>query len=86
MNYDFIGHVETFRDDMAYILWRTGLANTRLPLREVLAEKKNNCPLKPNRTANYMAQLNSLQSEMLFNLYKEDFEMFGYSPHIFSAA
>ena len=82
VSYDAIGHLETFRDDLAYILTRTGLADTAIPLDKVLKEKKNTCQHEPNRLQKYMAQLNQRQREALYEIYGVDFEKFGYDPNV----
>ena len=83
MNYTIIGHMETFADDLAYLLWKTGLANTVVPLKAVLTERRNRCPHQGSTTEEYMATLTPQQKSRLYEVYGDDFELFGYSPDVF---
>ena len=40
LDYDIIGHQETFKEDVAYILIKAGLADTGVPLAGALGERR----------------------------------------------
>ena len=80
VDYDVIGHMETFREDLAFILHTAGVARHEIDL--MLGEKKNQCDRQQDKAKIYMGQLNQEQKEGLYEIYKPDFEMFGYSADL----
>ncbi len=77
--YDIIGKMETFDDDVRYVLALTGL-DQELNLPDETNIRLNKASGDEDRTRRYFAQLDKDRKERLFQLYKYDFEMFGYSP------
>jgi len=65
VNYDFIGHLENFREDWSNLLKRTGLPNENLEIRNV---NKSTRIITPN----------SKQMELIKKIYSEDYKNFGY--------
>ena len=78
MDFDLVGHVETFGEDAAYAAAAgniAGLANLAL---DVAINRKT---ARSDETAlEYFRALSGRQRQKLLELYRLDFEMFGYDP------
>ena len=75
VRYDFIGHLETLRDDARYVLDRLGLApRVRSPWRR--ANRSQQLTLR--RRASY-AQIPTEHVSRLYQIYRDDFAAFGYA-------
>ena len=90
IKYDFIGRVENFKDDLAYISQRTNIDMSKVPPEafHVHPSGSDKRFLKPRNTSesekdrkviDYFAQLDKKTLKTLYDMYKIDFEMFGYS-------
>ena len=98
VNYDrFIGRLETFEQDVKYVLVKTNLTK-EIPLQDasermlntatskvISDEKINNEGLiiASNRTMEYFKPLDKMFIEHLYKLFKPDFDMFLYSINEF---
>ena len=77
IEYDVIGRMETFNDDVKYIFQKNHLEKD-LPL-SMVTVSKNAAKLKTsNVTAEYFSQLSKDQITDLYKYYRLDFELFGY--------
>ena len=82
--------METFSDDLRYVIHRANLTR-RIPESELSRLFNRSRPrkesgaavagAKENLTAAYMEMLDEDTKKKLVEIYKPDFEMFGYSPH-----
>lgn len=80
MNYDFIGKLETFKYDMVLLFDKRNLKD-RISLRKTLNLKINEqLNTIDNRTATYFAMISKEKKMQLYEIYKLDFLLFGYSP------
>ena len=72
VQFDYVGHYETLQDDAQYVLRKTKLDD-----KVVFPE------WKPTNTGalikNYYSTLSLLRMRQLWNIYKKDFELFGYT-------
>ena len=76
MTYDIIGKLETFSQDTAFLIEAanlTGILNVQDKFNEIKS------PTQVGKTEDYFAQLPSNVVLRLYEMYKVDFEMFGYS-------
>ena len=73
--YDFIGHYETLLSDVEYVTRKLGIPDK---LAKFPYENKKPRRSAADRTANMMKQLTSEQVDKLRQIYKMDFELFGY--------
>ena len=79
IEYDFIGTMETFDQDRAYIIQEKNLKELYPVLEEGI--HLNKISHASNRTLNYFKELNWEQKERLRRLYDFDFQLFGYDPY-----
>ena len=95
IRYDMIGRVENLENDLEYIamvknfsrdlhnlkdnlhLHPSGVKRPETPTESFM--KKNNMTEKIDKTKRYFMQLSTNQVKAIYNMYKIDFEMFGYS-------
>ena len=83
INYDVIGRMETWNDDLNYIIRKRGLEQV-LPL-----QKANTSHLHASRhnttemTKEYSNTLSQKQKDDLYHMFRLDFEMFNYDPKIY---
>ena len=78
IEYDVIGRMETFSDDVRYIIRKNHLEKD-LPS-SMAAVSENAAKLKTSKvTAEYFSQLSNDQIKDLHELYRMDFELFGYN-------
>ena len=89
----FIGRIETFEQDVKYVLMKTNLvekislnlAGSRrldtatLKMKSSVKLNQDGFIIANNRTLDYFNQLNKSLIQDLFHVFKPDFEMFGYS-------
>ena len=78
VEYDVIGQLEEYGEDMLYIAMRQNLTSQMKDLTKVknkTARKKESSSLK---ILDYMSQIPQDSKEKLFKLYKTDLEMFDY--------
>ena len=97
IKYDFIGRVETFERDFNFVSQIANISLHSLPENALhyhpsgseeryAVPKKLSKEEKVAKVANYFAQLQDWQLEQLYEMYKVDFEMFGYKlePYVSS--
>jgi len=78
VDYEFIGKLESFEEDWTYINDEKSLNSLQNPFFLHSNKKK-----KLNSTALYFSYLDKKVIQKLTDLYRVDFEMFGYSPQDF---
>ena len=80
IDYDIIGSMETFADDIKYIICKNNLAND-LSLQESLKKSNANNYKKDTKSVNieYFSQLSKSQVQKLYDIYRMDFELFNYN-------
>ena len=83
INYDLIGRMETWNDDLNYIIRKRGLQKV-LPLQKAdnlhfHASKQNT----EQMTKEYFSKLSRKQKEDLYHMFRMDFEMFNYDPKMY---
>ncbi len=78
VDYDVIGNMDTFSNDLAYVFHLAGIANM-LPLDTVM----NSVPHSEDRAAKYFDTLNKERLKKLHDLYRYDFELFGFDAHLY---
>ena len=87
INYDFIGRLETWNDDLNYIIRKRGLEKV-LPLQRAKnlhlhSAKQERYQNTQEMTKAYFSKLNEKQKEALYHMFRIDFEMFNYDPNIY---
>ena len=85
--YTMIGRMETFDEDVQYIILKNGLEK-HLPITKALQFKSKNSSLRGNKenrsiTMQHFSQLKKQQIKELYELYKMDFELFEYDIDAF---
>ena len=78
VKYDVIGHLEDFSDDTMYIAIKQNITNLLPELLKTTHMAKGK--KSQDRVKYYMSQLSIEHRTNLYNLYKLDFELFGYDP------
>ena len=81
IDYDFIGTMETFDQDRAYIIRQKNLRELFPVLEEGIQLNKVNH--SSSRTLDYFKELSWNQKNDLKNLYDFDFQLFGYDPYLY---
>ena len=79
--YDVIGQLETFNEDLKYIILKLGLQNI-LSIEDIEKSQNNKSVYKKDKKkeiSNYFSQLTKAKFEELWKIYRLDFEMFGYN-------
>ena len=74
-----IGRLEDFSDDIMYIALKQNLTSL-LPELSKTNRKTKGKSSSDNKVEHYMSQLSDGYRKKLFELYKLDFELFGYDP------
>ena len=88
VSYDVIGRLETFDDDLKYIILKLGLSNI-LPIKKVTTLRENSsdrkrhkkAPDKTKESLKYFSMLKKSKINELYQIFKIDFEMFGYDAN-----
>ncbi len=73
-----IGKQETFAEDVKYIALTGGLEDVHLEKDFNITD--NSMVSNSARTKTYFDQVSEEEKQKLYEMYKIDFEMFGYSP------
>ena len=76
VRYNFIGHLETIRQDAVYLLKKIGLEDAKLVYMHPSTKKASSL------VAEEMATLSEDQLARLKEIYQFDFELFGYSTDL----
>ena len=91
VGYEVIGRMETFSDDVRYIIKKKNLekiiplSQTKLAVRPKSGARKKDIKSKTQKMAKLlMSQLTKNQLDGLYSMYQTDFEMFGYDPKKYS--
>lgn len=79
VHYDVIGRIESFSDDLKYILEKTGLKGVIEVEERVNGRVQKAVGGRDERVANYFKQLDKGLRRRLYKVYSPDLEMFGYS-------
>ena len=79
IKFDVIGHLEDYLDDTMYIAIKQNLTTLLPELTKTYRQSKGE-RVHLDRIEHYMSQLSTQQRMELYNLYKLDFELFGYDP------
>ena len=80
IKYDVIGHLEDYLDDMMYIAIKLNITTLMTELAK--PNRKSKFKDNLNRIEDHLSKLTLMQRKKLFQLYKLDFELFGYEPGI----
>lgn len=78
VNYDFVGHYETLREDAEIVLRRLDAADAvdQFPVKDPIRKVKGQTSSKVMEE--YYGQIPRSDLEELYELYKMDYEMFGF--------
>ena len=79
INYTVLGHYETLAEDAAHVLRALGVSE-RVQFPEVRQVKLRE---SETRTKRLLAEIPPEDVDRLRELYREDFELFGYDPHAY---
>ena len=71
-DFDVVGKMETFQEDKEFILRKIAPGNSK-SLQDIHAHNSHNPGLEA-----FLSKLNRYQLRILYELYRTDFEMFGY--------
>lgn len=80
LNYDFIGKMETFDQDLRHIIQEAhleGRISQKIHLRRSSGGSTEDLALK------YFSTVSRIKIQRLYDKYKHDFQMFDYSPQAF---
>ncbi len=80
IDYDMIGKVETFQEDFQYLKAEMGVFmdyDSKLEVAEKLNASKNATSWQ---IVNHFLRLNQTTKNILRDIYKRDFDLFGYNP------
>ena len=83
IKYDMIGRVETFYKDLNYIASINNFSTASKSHLMVNAKNSPNTSTTEEKAMKYFSTLNSTQLYKLYNLYRMDFEIFGYHVYPF---
>ena len=84
VSYDLIGRLETWNDDINYIIRKRGLEQV-LPLQNANSSHRHASRHNTKEmTKEYFNTLSQKQKEDLYHMFRLDFEMFNYDPNIYS--
>ena len=78
MEYDVIGQLEEYGEDMLYIAMKQNLTSLMKDLTKVKNKTQRKKESSSLRILDYMSQIPRDAKEKLFKLYKIDLEMFDY--------
>ena len=83
VSYDLIGRLETWNDDINYIIRKRGLEKV-LPLQKADSSHYHSTNQNTNKmTKFYFSKLSKTQKENLYHMFRLDFELFNYDPKIY---
>ena len=92
IKYDVVGRTENFEEYLDFIMKRANLSNLILPSTSgvrlhpsgIQMSAKPESFKKRDKTSSYFSLLTDSQRNKLYQMYKIDFEIFGYDSNIFS--
>ena len=79
INYTLVGHYETLAEDAAHVLRALNVSET-VQFPEVRQAKLRE---RETRTRRLFAKIPPADVDRLRELYRKDFELFGYDPHAY---
>lgn len=79
VKFDVIAKFETLDEDQQYLIHKAGLTHLIQPQRKNIGKGKNTTELMKK----YYSMLTQRQIHEIYNLFKYDFELFGYHPEAF---
>ena len=82
VDYDLIGHMETWSDDLNFIIRKQGLEKV-IALENSSTTHHSTKGNTQRMTKSYFSKLTKKQGTDLYNMYHMDFEMFNYDPKIY---
>ena len=82
IQYDVIGKIESFNDDIKYIVLKQKLEEL-IPLNTTNLHLNDKKEYASNSTLYYFSQLSKFQKDRLYECYKFDFELFDYDVDIY---
>ena len=83
INYDVIGRMETWNEDLNYIIQKAGLQKV-FPINKANTSHINASKLNTKeKTREYFTKLSQIQKEDLYHMFQLDFEMFNYDPKMY---
>ena len=82
IQYDVIGKIESFNDDIKYIVLKQKLEEL-IPLNTTNLHLNDKKEYASNSTLYYFSQLSKFQKDRLYEFYKFDFELFDYNVEIY---
>ena len=82
VSYNVIGHMETFDEDVHYIVSKTEL-NKFFPAQNYTKHLNPTKKNKENETLFYFRQLSAKQFHDLYDMYQMDFDAFGYDAQLY---
>ena len=77
VEYDVIGRMETFNEDLRYIVMKKNLHEV-LPLEELSLFMNSANSISTKTAKDYFSQISKEQIAKLYEYYNLDFELFGY--------
>ena len=83
VEYDVIGQLEEYGEDMLYIAMKQNLTSLMKDLTKVKNKTQRKMESSSLRILDYMSQIPRDAKEKLFKLYKIDLEMFDYEYTLF---
>jgi len=78
--YDFVGHYETLSDDNRYVLAAIGIHDNGIHDDQAQFPQPATVNNSSQRVAELFAQLTAAEFRRLVDIYRLDFDLFGYSP------
>ena len=82
ISYDVIGHLDTMSEDLRYIILKSNLQKV-LKLEDVLAVHERSTMHTHDETLAYFAKLSTKDVKTLYEIYKNDFDLFNFSPKVY---
>ena len=82
ISYDVIGQMDTMNEDLRYIILKSNLQKV-LKLEDVLAIHVRSTSHTHNETLEYFAKLSTKDVKTLYDIYKDDFDLFNFSPKVY---
>ena len=76
--YDVVGKVETFTEDVRFIV---AVKNLTHLIPDSVASLKSHASSKDSKSVKFFSQLSSDQIQQLYRMYEPDFLLFDYDPN-----
>ena len=82
ISYDVVGHLDTMSEDLRYIILKSNLQKV-LKLEDVLSVHELSTQHTHDETLAYFAKLSTKDVKTLYEIYKNDFDLFNFSPKVY---